>query len=112
MNRLVTVTTTADEMLWRQCTPVCFTRKPLSSAPTLRQEHMPLQLVVRHFATGDKLLYITGKPYDTLEDVIGSHGGGNGSLADFNIDYEHVPLKHNAPTGSALRAIWTTRRNA
>jgi cystathionine beta-lyase family protein involved in aluminum resistance len=46
---------------------------------------------------GDKLLYITGKPYDTLEDVIGSHGGGNGSLADFNIGYEHVPLKHNAP---------------
>ncbi|MBC1418420.1 methionine gamma-lyase family protein [Listeria fleischmannii] len=43
----------------------------------------------------DKLLYITGKPYDTLEEIVGVRGSGNGSLKDFHIDYEAVPLKEN-----------------
>ncbi|SDL71558.1 aminotransferase class I/II-fold pyridoxal phosphate-dependent enzyme [Sediminibacillus halophilus] len=44
---------------------------------------------------GDELLYITGKPYDTLEEVIGSRGTNNGSLKDFGIDYCAVDLKGN-----------------
>ncbi len=43
---------------------------------------------------GDRLLSITGKPYDTLEDVIGITGQkGQGSLIDFHIQYEQVNLK-------------------
>ena len=42
---------------------------------------------------GDTLLTITGKPYDTLEEVIGIAGTpGNGSLADFGIQYKCVEL--------------------
>ncbi|WP_126426617.1 aminotransferase class I/II-fold pyridoxal phosphate-dependent enzyme [Brevibacillus marinus] len=41
---------------------------------------------------GDELLYITGKPYDTLEEVIGVRGEGQGSLKDFGITYRAVPL--------------------
>lgn len=41
---------------------------------------------------GDHLLYLTGKPYDTLEDVIGSHGNGQGSLQEWGIDYSDLPL--------------------
>ncbi|MED4162103.1 aminotransferase class I/II-fold pyridoxal phosphate-dependent enzyme [Halalkalibacterium halodurans] len=42
---------------------------------------------------GDELLYITGKPYDTLEEVIGIRGEeGGGSLKDFGITYHAVPL--------------------
>ncbi|GGE45743.1 hypothetical protein GCM10011391_25740 [Pullulanibacillus camelliae] len=41
---------------------------------------------------GDELLYITGKPYDTLESVIGLRAGGHGSLKDFNIDCGIVAL--------------------
>lgn len=41
---------------------------------------------------GDELLYITGKPYDTLEEVVGSRGEHNGSLKDFNISFKAVPL--------------------
>ncbi|QTM99494.1 hypothetical protein ERJ70_09375 [Sediminibacillus dalangtanensis] len=44
---------------------------------------------------GDELLYMTGKPYDTLEEVIGSRGSNNGSLKDFGIDYCAVDLKGN-----------------
>jgi len=43
---------------------------------------------------GERLLSITGKPYDTLEDVIGITGKkGQGSLIDFHIQYEQVNLK-------------------
>lgn len=42
---------------------------------------------------GDTLMAITGKPYDTLEEVIGISGEkGNGSLADFGISYIQVDL--------------------
>ncbi|WP_181348599.1 methionine gamma-lyase family protein [Thalassobacillus sp. CUG 92003] len=42
---------------------------------------------------GEELLYITGKPYDTLEDVIGTkEGEDRGSLRDFQIGYHAIPL--------------------
>jgi cystathionine beta-lyase family protein involved in aluminum resistance len=41
---------------------------------------------------GDELLSITGKPYDTLEEVIGIRGGGAGSLKAYNIGYREVGL--------------------
>ncbi|MCA0148496.1 methionine gamma-lyase family protein [Rossellomorea vietnamensis] len=41
---------------------------------------------------GDELVYITGKPYDTLEEIVGSRGKGTGSLKDFHIDYQSVDL--------------------
>lgn len=42
---------------------------------------------------GDELLYISGEPYDTLIEVIGSNNGEDtGSLSDFGIEYQSVPL--------------------
>lgn len=41
---------------------------------------------------GDELLYITGKPYDTLEEIVGIRGEGTGSLREFNIGYNSVDL--------------------
>ncbi len=41
---------------------------------------------------GDELLSITGKPYDTLEEVIGIRGEGEGSLKDFGVAYKQVDL--------------------
>ncbi len=41
---------------------------------------------------GDELLYITGRPYDTLHKVIGKPGDGKGSLADFGIGYQEAAL--------------------
>lgn len=41
----------------------------------------------------DILISITGKPYDTLEEVIGIEGeAGNGSLKDFGVKYKEIPL--------------------
>lgn len=44
---------------------------------------------------GDELLYITGRPYDTLHKVIGEEGDGTGSLRDFGIHYAEVDLLEN-----------------
>ncbi len=54
--------------------------------------------------SGDRIVSITGKPYDTLEEVIGIAGEpGNGSLADYGVCYGQVDL---LPDGKAdLAAI-------
>ncbi|MGG7618945.1 aminotransferase class I/II-fold pyridoxal phosphate-dependent enzyme [Bacillus coreaensis] len=44
---------------------------------------------------GDELLYITGKPYDTLEEIVGIRGNGVGSLKEFGISYQTVDLKED-----------------
>lgn len=41
---------------------------------------------------GDELLYLTGRPYDTLEDVIGIEENVDGSLRDYGILYNELPL--------------------
>lgn len=47
---------------------------------------------------GDVMFSIAGKPYDTLDEVIGNTGtAGNGSLRDFGVDYREADL---LPDGS------------
>lgn len=54
---------------------------------------------------GEHLLYITGKPYDTLHKVIGKPGDGMGSLQDFGIAYSEVALtEEGTPDWSAIAA--------
>lgn len=48
---------------------------------------------------GDKVLCVTGMPYDTLRGVV--WGKNNGSLADFGIDFEIVPLNEKGKVDQA-----------
>lgn len=41
---------------------------------------------------GDDLLYITGMPYDTIQEVIGISGTGIGSMKEYGIGFDYVPL--------------------
>ncbi len=41
---------------------------------------------------GDELLSVAGKPYDTLEEVIGKRGVGQGSLMEFGVTYRELAL--------------------
>lgn len=41
---------------------------------------------------GDKMLCVTGTPYDTLLGVIGLTGNGMGSLKEFGVEYSQVDL--------------------
>ena len=44
---------------------------------------------------GDELVYITGKPYDTLQSIVDGGEKDTGSLKDFGIGYSHVDLVDN-----------------
>ena len=55
---------------------------------------------------GDELIYCSGSPYDTLEEVIGTRGEGMGSLKEYGITYKQVEL---LPDGSIdLEALGKT----
>ncbi|MEO0455609.1 MAG: methionine gamma-lyase family protein [Cyanobacteria bacterium P01_A01_bin.114] len=41
---------------------------------------------------GDEMLAVTGPPYDTLEEVIGLRGQGQGSLREFGVTYRELAL--------------------
>ncbi|MFZ3579799.1 aminotransferase class I/II-fold pyridoxal phosphate-dependent enzyme [Virgibacillus sp. DJP39] len=43
----------------------------------------------------DELMYITGKPYDTLEGVIGNEETDTGSLRNYRISYKQIDLLTN-----------------
>ena len=44
---------------------------------------------------GDEMLSVAGDPYDTLEEVIGTRGTGQGSLREFGVSYRALPLRQN-----------------
>ena len=50
---------------------------------------------------GDRLLSITGRPYDTLEEVIGLREQGQGSLAEFGVRYDELQLKPDGGINTA-----------
>lgn len=50
---------------------------------------------------GDELMYISGKPYDTLASIVSGGAQDTGSLKDFGIGYQHIDLT------SENRIDWT-----
>ena len=70
---------------------------------------------------GDIMISVAGKPYDTLEEVIGIVGEpGNGSLRDFGIDFEQIDLKDGTfdypaieaslkKHGERVKVVWVQR---
>ncbi len=53
----------------------------------------------------DKVLVLTGRPYDTIIGVFGFEGHTSGSLADFGIEYHQVDLlPDGTPDINAIRA--------
>lgn len=41
---------------------------------------------------GDNLLYVTGEPYDTMQEVVGTAGNKRGSLIDYKIGFDSVDM--------------------
>ena len=53
---------------------------------------------------GDKVLVLTGRPYDTIIGVFGFESHVDGSLADFGVEYEQVDLlADGTPDTDAIR---------
>ena len=55
---------------------------------------------------GDELLYLTGKPYDTLDSIVTGGEKDTGSLRDFGISYQHTDLDADD------KIDWDAARNA
>lgn len=53
---------------------------------------------------GDKMLCVTGTPYDTIHNVIGIKGSEMGSLKDFGVAYDEIPLKDGRLNYDAIEA--------
>ena len=51
---------------------------------------------------GDYLLSVTGRPYESLEEVIGLRGNGQGSLIEFGINYEEISLNNDGSIDLSL----------
>lgn len=51
---------------------------------------------------GNVMLACTGKPYDTLDEVIGLRGEGMGSLRDLGVIYKQIELKNGEPDIAAI----------
>jgi len=60
----------------------------------------------------DLVVAITGKPYDTLEEVVGITGeAGRGSLADFGISYMQVDLDNESnPDYDVIKKVLTEKK--
>ena len=52
---------------------------------------------------GDELLYASGAPYDSLEEVIGLRGDGACSLKEMNVSYAQVEMKEGKLDLAAIR---------
>ena len=69
-------------------------------------------LTVAFFALlrpGDTLLSITGKPYDTMDEVIGLVDN-NSSLKSFGIDYKQIDLINNDFDYDKIKEVITTNK--
>lgn len=56
---------------------------------------------------GDELLFITGHPYDTLEEVVGVRGDQNlGSLQDWGVAYREVDIRDHASPADCPWSEW------
>ncbi|MCQ2440656.1 MAG: methionine gamma-lyase family protein [Clostridia bacterium] len=56
----------------------------------------------------DKVLCLTGRPYDTITGVFGIDGESDGSLADFGIEYRQIDLlSDGTPDINAIRTELT-----
>ena len=53
---------------------------------------------------GDTLYYMTGMPYDTIQQVIGIVGDNPGSMKEYGIKFAYTPLKDGKIDYDAVRA--------
>ncbi len=58
---------------------------------------------------GDGLVSLTGKPYDTMQTVIGYEHESTGSLKEFGIRYDELPLRDGAVDLDGIARVVTPR---
>lgn len=75
--------------LWAE---ICGAEKSLFRSQFVSGTHALATALFAFLRPGDTLLAVTGEPYDTMQTVIGYKGDSPGSLAEFGIKYEELPM--------------------
>lgn len=91
------------EMLCRLFADIFKTESALVSPSIVSGTHAITLMLYSVLRPGDKLLAISGKPYDTLTDVI--CGKNKGSLADFGVKYDYIDLIQNPDLTPSFNTI-------
>ena len=71
---------------------ICGAEKALFRSQFVSGTHALATALFAFLRPGDTLLAVTGEPYDTMQTVIGYKGDSPGSLAEFGIKYEELPM--------------------
>lgn len=77
------------ELLWAD---ICGAEKALVRTQFVSGTHALATVLFGILRPGDGLLSITGAPYDTMQTVIGYNQPSSGSLKEFGIQYNEVPM--------------------
>ena len=84
-----------DEILWKKYMQILFIRRhALIRSQITCGTHALAIALFGNLRPGDELLAPAGKPYDTLEEVIGIRPS-RGSLAEYGVTYRQVDLKED-----------------
>lgn len=75
--------------LWAE---ICGAEKSLFRSQFVSGTHALATALFAFLRPGDTLLAVTGEPYDTMQTVIGYKGDSPGSLAEFGVKYEELPM--------------------
>lgn len=71
---------------------ICGAEKALFRSQFVSGTHALATALFAFLRPGDTLIAVTGEPYDTMQTVIGYKGDSPGSLAEFGVKYEELPM--------------------
>ncbi|MDL2280968.1 methionine gamma-lyase family protein [Selenomonadales bacterium OttesenSCG-928-I06] len=74
---------------------ICKAEKAIFSQQFVSGTHALSCVLFGILRPGDTLLSVTGTPYDTMQTVIGKNKHVDGSLTDWKIGYEEIPMTEN-----------------
>lgn len=71
---------------------ICGAEKALVRAQFVSGTHALASVLFGILRPGDELLAVTGAPYDTMQTVIGRESPSPGSLKEFGVGYDELPM--------------------
>lgn len=88
---------------------ICGAEKALVRSHFVSGTHALASVLFGILRPGDELLSVTGAPYDTMQTVIGAASPAVGSLKEYGIHYNEIPLVNDQVDYEAIKNTITER---
>lgn len=88
---------------------ICGAEKALVRSHFVSGTHALASVLFGILRPGDELLSVTGAPYDTMQTVIGAASPAVGSLKEYGIHYNEIPLVNDKVDYEAIKNSITER---